>query len=284
MLWKLVTLEKFPRVERVLKVKPTTKTWREIYRSQHRTAPAAPPKAKAEDFVLSFELKKGEQMLAEGAGQLELPEDAKRLKIAPLWELEQAREESSRKDERLRQMRSECEGKDRELEALRREVRRREGMLGAQQEQTAAVVRVKREREAACEEAAAKLEGELRQRAAELAELRGRAADRGREMEELAGKVREAEEQLECRGASGRDGRRREGRPSTHELWQLHRLLRCPIEPQAVQQRAARGVKRIAQHAAAACAALAVVVGRMRERERGHKQLERVERLQRRDA
>ena len=57
---------------------------------------------------------------------------------------------------------------------------------------------MKREREAACEAAAAKLEGEFRQRAAELAELRGRAADRGREMEELAGKVREAEEQLEC--------------------------------------------------------------------------------------
>ena len=60
MLWKLVTLEKFPRVERVLKVKPTTKTWRDIYQLQHRTAPVAPPKPKAEDFVLSFELKKGE--------------------------------------------------------------------------------------------------------------------------------------------------------------------------------------------------------------------------------
>jgi len=91
MLWKLVTLEKFPRVERVLKVKPTTKTWREIYRLQHRTAPVAPPKPKAEDFVLSFELKKGEQMLAEGAGQLvSPPEDAKHLKSAPLWEPEQA--------------------------------------------------------------------------------------------------------------------------------------------------------------------------------------------------
>ena len=91
MLWKLVTLEKFPRVERVLKVKPTTKTWREIYRSQHRTAPAAPPKPKAEDFVLSFELKKGEQMLAEGAAPLESPpEVANRLKSAPLWEPEQA--------------------------------------------------------------------------------------------------------------------------------------------------------------------------------------------------
>ena len=90
MLWKLVTLEKFPRVERVLKVKPTTKTWREIYRSQHRTAPAAPPKPKAEDFVLSFELKKGEQMLAEGAAPLESPpEVANRLKSAPLWEPEQ---------------------------------------------------------------------------------------------------------------------------------------------------------------------------------------------------
>ena len=91
MLWKLVTLEKFPRIERVLKVKPTTKTWREIYRSQHRTAPVARPKPKAEDFVLSFELKKGEQMLAEGAGQIESPpEDAKYLKSAPLWEPEQA--------------------------------------------------------------------------------------------------------------------------------------------------------------------------------------------------
>ena len=90
MLWKLVTLEKFPRIERVLKVKPTTKTWREIYRSQHRT-PVARPKAKAEDFVLSFELKKGEQMLAEGAVPLESPpEDAKHLKSAPLWEPEQA--------------------------------------------------------------------------------------------------------------------------------------------------------------------------------------------------
>ena len=84
MLWKLVTLEKFPRIERVLKAKPTTKTWREIYRSQHRT-PVARPKAKAEDFVLSFELKKGEQMLTEGAVPLESPpEDADHLKSAPL--------------------------------------------------------------------------------------------------------------------------------------------------------------------------------------------------------
>ena len=91
MLWKLVTLEKFPRVERVLKVKPTTKTWREIYWSQHRTAPVARPKPKAEDFVLSFELKKGEQMLAEGAVPLESPpEDAEYLESAPLWEPEQA--------------------------------------------------------------------------------------------------------------------------------------------------------------------------------------------------
>ena len=91
MLWKLVALEKFPRVERVLKVKPTTKTWREIYRSQHRTAPVARPKPKAEDFVLSFELKKGEQMLAEGAVPLESPpDDAQHLKSASLWEPEQA--------------------------------------------------------------------------------------------------------------------------------------------------------------------------------------------------
>ena len=91
MLWKLATLEKFPRVERVLKAKPTTKTWREIYRSLHRTAPVAPPKPKAEDFVLSFELKKGEQMLAEGAVPLESPhEDAEYLESAPLWEPEQA--------------------------------------------------------------------------------------------------------------------------------------------------------------------------------------------------
>ena len=90
MLWKLVTLEKFPGIERVLKAKPTTKTWREIYRSQHRTAPVARPKPKAEDFVLSFELKKGEQMLAEGAAPLESPpEDAQHLKSAPLWEPEQ---------------------------------------------------------------------------------------------------------------------------------------------------------------------------------------------------
>ena len=91
MLWKLVTLEKFPRVERVLKVKPTTKTWREIYRSQDRTAPVARPKPKAEDFVLSFELKKGEQMLAEGAVPLESPpEHGKHLNSASLWEPEQA--------------------------------------------------------------------------------------------------------------------------------------------------------------------------------------------------
>ena len=90
MLWKLVTLEKFPRIERVLKAKPTTKTWREIYRLQHRTL-VARPKPKAEDFVLSFELKKGEQMLAEGAVPLESPpEDAQHLKSAPLWEPEQA--------------------------------------------------------------------------------------------------------------------------------------------------------------------------------------------------
>jgi len=91
MLWKLVTLEKFPRVERVLKVKPTTKTWREIYRSLHCTAPVARPKPKAEDFVLSFELKKGEQMLAEGAVPLESPpEHGKHLNSASLWEPEQA--------------------------------------------------------------------------------------------------------------------------------------------------------------------------------------------------
>ena len=91
MLWKLVTLEKFPRVERVLKVKPTTKTWREIYLLQRKNAPVPRPKPKAEDFVLSFELKKGEQMLAEGAGQLvSPPEDANHLKSAPLWEPEQA--------------------------------------------------------------------------------------------------------------------------------------------------------------------------------------------------
>jgi hypothetical protein len=61
---------------------------------------------------------------------------------------------------------------------MRRKVQRREGMLGAQQEQTAAVVRLKREREAACEAAAAKPEGGLRARAAELVELRGAAAAR----------------------------------------------------------------------------------------------------------
>jgi hypothetical protein len=96
------------------------------------------------------------------------------------------------------QMCSECEGKDREVEALRREVQRLKGMLGSQQEQTAAVMRVKRERQAACEVTAAKLEGELLARAAELAELRGTATARGRELEELAGKVRQVEEQLEC--------------------------------------------------------------------------------------
>ena len=91
MLWKLATLEKFPRIERVLKAKPTTKTWREIYRSLHCTAPVARPKPKAEDFVLSFELKKGEQMLAEGAVPLESPpEHGKHLNSASLWEPEQA--------------------------------------------------------------------------------------------------------------------------------------------------------------------------------------------------
>ena len=108
--------------------------------------------------------------------------EAKRLVRDKDEELAQAREELGKKDELVRQMRNEWEGT--EVEALRRELQRCEGMPGAQQEQTAAVVRVKREREAASEAAATKLEGELRARAAELAELRG--------------KVREAEEQLEC--------------------------------------------------------------------------------------
>ena len=87
MLWKLVTLEMFPRIERVLKVKPTSKTWREIYRLQHCTAAVARPKPKAEDFVLSFELKKGEQVLAEGAAPLvSPPENDTDLSSALLWE------------------------------------------------------------------------------------------------------------------------------------------------------------------------------------------------------
>ena len=89
MLWRLVTLDRFPRVEGILKVKPTTKTWREIYRLQRCTVRR--PKPKVEDFVLSFELKKGERMLAEGAGQLvSPPEDATNLTSAPLWEPEDA--------------------------------------------------------------------------------------------------------------------------------------------------------------------------------------------------
>ena len=92
MLWRLVTLESFPRVERILKVKPTTKTWREIYLLQRYNARLPPrPKPKAEDFVLSFELRKGDQMLAEGAAQLlSPPEDDTALESAPLWEPEQA--------------------------------------------------------------------------------------------------------------------------------------------------------------------------------------------------
>ena len=91
MLWKLVTLEKFPRIERVLKAKPTTKTWREIYLLQRYNAPVPRPKPKAEDFVLSFELRKGDQMLAEGAAQLvSPPEDETDLESAPLWEPEDA--------------------------------------------------------------------------------------------------------------------------------------------------------------------------------------------------
>ena len=92
MLWRLVTLDKFPRVERILKVKPTTKTWREIYLLQRYNARLTPrPKPKAEDFVLSFELRKGDQMLAEGAAQLvSPPEDDTALESAPLWEPEDA--------------------------------------------------------------------------------------------------------------------------------------------------------------------------------------------------
>ena len=41
MLWRLVTLDRFPRVEGILKVKPTTKTWREIYRLQRVEGPPA---------------------------------------------------------------------------------------------------------------------------------------------------------------------------------------------------------------------------------------------------
>ena len=99
MLWRLVTLQRFPRIDGILKAKPTTKTWREIYRLQHCTVPR--PKPKAEDFVLNFELKKGDQMLAEGAAQLVSPpvvqsessedaEDATNLTSAPLWEPEDA--------------------------------------------------------------------------------------------------------------------------------------------------------------------------------------------------
>ena len=92
MLWRLVTLDMFPRVERILKVKPTTKTWREIYLLQRYNARLTPsPKPKAEDFVLSFELRKGDQMLAEGAAQLvSPPEDDTALESAPLWEPENA--------------------------------------------------------------------------------------------------------------------------------------------------------------------------------------------------
>ena len=91
MLWKLVTLARFARIEMILKVKPTTKTWREIYLLQRYPAPVPRPKPKAEDFVLSFELRKGDQMLAEGAAQLvSPPEDATDLESAPLWEPEDA--------------------------------------------------------------------------------------------------------------------------------------------------------------------------------------------------
>ena len=96
------------------------------------------------------------------------------------------------------QMCSECEGKDRELEALRWEVQQLNCMLGSLQEQTVAVLRVQKERQAACDVTADKLKGELLARSAELAELRGAATARGRELEELAGKVRQAEELLGC--------------------------------------------------------------------------------------
>ena len=58
---------------------------------QRYNAPMPRPKPKAEDFVLSFELRKGDQMLAEGAAQLvSPPEDETDLESAPLWEPEDA--------------------------------------------------------------------------------------------------------------------------------------------------------------------------------------------------
>ena len=92
MLWKLVTLASFPRVSALLRAKPSALPWLEIYRRQQLPRPKPRP-VSATDFVLSFEVRKGEQILAEGSAPLEPLKDGRSeagLSSEPLWEIEQA--------------------------------------------------------------------------------------------------------------------------------------------------------------------------------------------------
>ena len=93
---------------------------------------------------------------------------------------------------------SETARRERELQRLEEELvqreralRRREGLLSVQQEQTDAVVKVKRERLASSATQVAKLESDLRARATELAGLKSAAVA-------IADRIKQAEQEFEC--------------------------------------------------------------------------------------
>lgn len=92
-LWRLVTLQRFPRVAAIMRVKPSDLSWPEIYRLQLLSLKPK-PELRAEDFVLSFELRKGDRLLAEGSSPLLPPNIADEalqiLSCAPLWDKETA--------------------------------------------------------------------------------------------------------------------------------------------------------------------------------------------------
>lgn len=92
-LWRLVTLRRFPRVAAIMRVKPSDLSWPEIYRLQLLSLKPK-PELRAEDFVLSFELRKDDRLLAEGSAPLLPPNIADEalqiLSCAPLWDKESA--------------------------------------------------------------------------------------------------------------------------------------------------------------------------------------------------
>jgi len=100
--------------------------------------------------------------------------------------------------QRERALISETARRERELQRLEEELvqreralRRREGLLSVQQEQTDAVVKVKRERLASSATQVAKLESDLRARATELAGLKSAAVA-------IADRIKQAEQEFEC--------------------------------------------------------------------------------------